>query len=134
MERRDLDRHNPEGPSPPNRRNHAMTYDSARGVTVLFGGETVVMDGETRVAISSDETWEWDGETWTERTPDLAGSARSGPHGYDITRWRLMLKRGVTLLAFGAGAAKAQARGNGNGTDRSVRPSQPLPRRAAHGL
>ncbi len=40
------------------REAHAMAYDSARGVTVLFGGWDGAYD---------DETWEWDGNTWTLR-------------------------------------------------------------------
>lgn len=47
------------GPSP--RRDHAMAFDSARGVTVLFGGSP-------EAHIASDETWEWDGEVWTQQT------------------------------------------------------------------
>ncbi len=45
------------GPSP--RSSHAMAYDSARGVTVLFGGSTATG--------YSDETWEWNGTVWTQR-------------------------------------------------------------------
>ncbi len=45
------------GPSP--RINHAIAYDSARGVTVLFGGDT--SDG------NNSETWEWNGTIWTQR-------------------------------------------------------------------
>lgn len=42
-----------EGPTP--RLGHAMVYDEARGVIVLFGGN----DGTFR-----NETWEWDGRQW----------------------------------------------------------------------
>jgi len=45
------------GPSPWPRSDHAMAYDSSRGVTVLFGG----MDANTVLG----DTWEWDGDTWT---------------------------------------------------------------------
>lgn len=45
------------------RNAHAMAYDSARGVTVLFGGGDALHD-----------TWEWDGTTWTQR-------ATTGPAG-----------------------------------------------------
>jgi hypothetical protein len=45
-------------PSP--RYNHAMTYDSTRGVVVLFGGD----DG----TLCSD-TWEWNGSVWTDVSP-----------------------------------------------------------------
>src|SRR5262249_51450577 len=52
------------GSGPSRREGHTMAYDSARGVTVLFGGE----DNGTR----SGETWEWDGASWNLR-------ASSGP-------------------------------------------------------
>jgi hypothetical protein len=52
----------PKGPLPPGRHSHAMAYDTARGVTVLFGGYA----SSERLQ----DTWEWDGETWTELTPD----------------------------------------------------------------
>ncbi len=42
---------------------HAMCYDLARGVTVLFGGSTNGLPGAT------DGTYEYDGVTWTQRTP-----------------------------------------------------------------
>ncbi|MBN2360211.1 MAG: hypothetical protein JXR83_12235 [Deltaproteobacteria bacterium] len=49
--------------NPPARGQHAMVYDSQRQRVVLFGGQ------DSRGAIFQD-TWEWDGEVWTERTPD----------------------------------------------------------------
>lgn len=47
--------------SPAARRDHASTFDSARGVTVVTGG-TPHDDG----FILFDDTWEWDGTDWTE--------------------------------------------------------------------
>ncbi len=47
------------GPSA--RFNHAMAYDAARGVTVLFGGAT------NGGAALNAETWEWDGVAWVQR-------------------------------------------------------------------
>lgn len=47
------------GPSP--RAESAMAYDSARGVCVLFGGD------------SNGDTWEWDGLMWTCRSTGKAG-------------------------------------------------------------
>src|ERR1041384_4804856 len=41
------------------RYGHAMAYDSARGVTVLFGG----FAGDYL-----SDTWEWNGTVWTRRT------------------------------------------------------------------
>ncbi len=55
------------GPSA--RSAHAMAYDSARGVTVLFGGKNA--------SVSNAETWEWNGASWTQR--NIPGpSARYG--------------------------------------------------------
>src|SRR5262249_46358238 len=53
------------GPSP--RYGHVMAFDSARGVTVLFGGE----NSYHYLA----DTWEWNGTNWTQRTP-LAGPSQ----------------------------------------------------------
>ena len=46
----------PSGPAPSARSFFAATYDPAREVVVLFGGDTA--------AGASDETWEWDGGAW----------------------------------------------------------------------
>ncbi len=51
------------GPSPTRRDGHKMAYDAARGVTVLFGGET----GSYANASYNGETWEWNGTSWTQR-------------------------------------------------------------------
>lgn len=77
------------GPSP--RLSHAMAYDSAHGVTVLFGGHLL---GN---AVSG-ETWVWNGTAWTQR--QVSGpSPRSGhAMAYDAVR-------GVTVLFGGQDAA-----------------------------
>jgi len=57
------------GPSA--RARHAMAYDPSREVIVLFGGQ------ETRSSGSSlDDTWEWDGTQWTQRTSETAPGRR----------------------------------------------------------
>src|SRR5690606_17141152 len=78
------------GPSA--RHSHAMAYDSARAVTVLFGGnhwmhELPVFDGET---------WEWDGIAWTQRT--VAGPSPSPRHNHTMA---YDAARGVTVLFGG---------------------------------
>ena len=45
---------------------HAMSYDVLRGVTVLFGGSTNGLPGAT------DGTFEYDGTTWTQRSPSTS--------------------------------------------------------------
>jgi PKD repeat protein len=47
------------------RQDHAMAYDSKRGVTVLFGGK-YLPDGGWQVL---GDTWEWDGVKWTQLYP-----------------------------------------------------------------
>jgi hypothetical protein len=72
------------------REYHAMAYDSIRGVTVLFGGRT---GSSTSTAL--DDTWEWDGSAWTQRTPAVSPPARfAHALAYDS-------HRGVTVLFGG---------------------------------
>jgi cysteine-rich repeat protein len=77
---------------PEPREGHAMAFDSARGVLVLFGGRagTTTLFGDT---------WEYDGVTWARREPLAAPSARYG-HGmtYDSGRGRIVLLGGTTDL------------------------------------
>ena len=68
------------------RSGHAMAYDSARGVTVLFGGST--NNGY------SGETWEWNGAIWTQR-------AVSGPSSRYFHAMAYDAARGVTVLFGG---------------------------------
>ncbi len=74
------------GPSP--RRMHAMAYDSARNVTVLFGG----LDAAGTLA----ETWEWNGSDWIQRSV-------SGPSPRNQTAMAYDSARGVTVLFGGGG-------------------------------
>ena len=59
-----------------------MAYDSARGVTVLFGA-------------FKRETWEWDGANWTQRSPEHKPTNRERhAMAYDSAR-------GVTVMFGG---------------------------------
>jgi hypothetical protein len=74
---------------PAGRTRPGLAYDADRGVTVLFGGW-----GGTD---SLGDTWEWDGSTWTERTPANAPTPRSAvAMSYDATRKRVVLFGGET--------------------------------------
>lgn len=78
--------------SPPARQNHAMAYDTTRGRVVLFGGE-LQLNGAGLVQ----DTWEFDGTTWTQAVPAVSPPARiAHTMTYDAVR-------NVTLL-FGGGA------------------------------
>jgi hypothetical protein len=71
-------RHEPAGPDG----SGTLAYDSARGVTVLFGG------------VSNDQTWEWDGTRWTQRIV-------AGPHARSGCAMAYDAARGVTVLFGG---------------------------------
>jgi hypothetical protein len=57
------------GPSA--RFGHAMSYDSLRSRTILFGGSSLI---GSQVA-SVNDTWEWNGEFWTQMA-DIGPPAR----------------------------------------------------------
>ena len=60
-----------------------MAYDATRGRVVLFGG----LDGNFR-----NDTWEWDGSTWSELSPPGSPSPRYGhAMAYNSVRGRVIL-------------------------------------------
>src|SRR5262245_18255351 len=65
-------------PGPSWRYAHAMAYDSARDVTVLFGG--AVYSGASR------ETWEWDGRAWSLRSSSGPDKLSYHSMAYDSLR------------------------------------------------
>jgi len=79
-----------------------MAYDSARGRVVLFGG------GGNSYLLG--DTWEWDGSSWTERTPSVSPSARfASAMAYDAAR-------GVVVLFGGSDATDLADTWEWNGT------------------
>src|SRR2546430_7908879 len=63
---------------------HNMVYDSARGVTVLFGG--------ANPSGYLNDTWEWNGQSWTQRVsavfphprPQVVVADDAAPHATGI--------------------------------------------------
>lgn len=84
--------------SPPARSQAAMTYDTKRGVAVLFGGQ-----GSGGLGGNLGDTWEWDGTAWTQKCTAAPCSA-TVPSGRPGAAMAFDSMRGVTLL-FGGGAA-----------------------------
>jgi hypothetical protein len=75
--------------SPPARWAHAMAYDEDRQQTILFGGLT----GTTA---AFDDTWQYDGRTWTQVTSSPRPSARWDPGlAYDLLNRRMVLFGGM---------------------------------------
>lgn len=80
--------------SPAARSQHAITYDAARGRVLMFGGRAC-----NRGPLFGD-TWEWDGNNWSEQAPTVAPAPRAA-HGlaYDAAHGRVVLfgGKGSTL-------------------------------------
>ncbi|MBN2359098.1 MAG: hypothetical protein JXR83_06565, partial [Deltaproteobacteria bacterium] len=77
----------PAAGNPPPRNLHAMAYDSTRGRVVLFGGEVI-----SGISILQD-TWEWDGQSWTEVTPAAGNPPPRDSHAmaFDSAQSRVVL-------------------------------------------
>jgi hypothetical protein len=78
---------------PPAASGSAMAFDSARNVTVLFGGH--------RSTGPHDETWEWNGVAWARRTPPASPQALFlAAMDYDPLRGRTVLHGGLSTAAL----------------------------------
>lgn len=83
------------GDGPPARENAAMAFDAARGEMVMFGGR----DTSRR---SLDDTWTWDGDSWTEQHPATSPpGADAVAMGYDDQRHEVVLFESGGLPMFG---------------------------------
>ena len=77
------------GPSP--RTRHAAAYDSARQRVVLFGGRQI-MGGTTTLV---NDTWEWDGQSWTQVEADGPSPRSDHVMAFDSIRNRTILFGGA---------------------------------------
>jgi hypothetical protein len=84
--------------SPSGRADARMAHDAARSVTYLYGGNA---GGGPWGGPASDETWSWDGQTWTQLQPAVTpgGRARYGA-AFDSARGRMVIYGGLDNLAF----------------------------------
>src|SRR2546426_2437304 len=74
----------------------AMAYDAALGVSILFGGRGV--QGEYL-----DDTWSWNGETWTRLHPKASPPMRVGGQAvYDEARRTILLYGGTGGRSVGS--------------------------------
>jgi hypothetical protein len=84
--------------SPSPRMGAAITYDGAAGNIVLFGGCSGTVDACTFL----NDTWTWNGTTWTQQFPPISPSPRVTSIAYDeATR--------TSVLFGGTGSAGALA-------------------------
>ena len=76
--------------SPSPRLGAGMAYDGAAGNIVLFGGQSSLIPAGTYL----NDTWTWDGTTWTQQFPPVSPPARSAMGMvYDVAT--------KTVLGFG---------------------------------
>ncbi|GAC1327510.1 MAG: hypothetical protein NVSMB17_01630 [Candidatus Dormibacteria bacterium] len=88
---------------PPGRMFPGLAYDSSRSRAVLFGGVRGTCDGDGDAEDDSDcatafqgDTWEWDGNTWTQAAPAASPSARGFISlAHDANRGRTVLFGGL---------------------------------------
>jgi hypothetical protein len=74
---------------PSARMQAAMAYDAATGTVVLFSGDTLHS--------APDDTWTWDGTTWTEQAPATSPPGLvSAAMAYDAATGTLVLFGGYT--------------------------------------
>ena len=67
----------------------AVAYDSVRDVLVIHGGIQ-------NASLEFDETWEWDGETWTRFTETGPGAREGALMVYDVAREKSVIFGGAT--------------------------------------
>jgi len=73
--------------APPARHGASMAYDAAHGRVVLFGG-----CANAQCTTRLNDTWTWDGATWTQLAPVSSPSARAQAGlAYDATHGTLVL-------------------------------------------
>jgi len=77
-------------PGPPSRTAHALAYDGANGTILLFGG----FDASGGLLC---DTWQWDGEQWSEVLPSGPSPGPRAGHRmvYDRQRRRIVLNGGI---------------------------------------
>lgn len=77
------------GATPRARRRHALAYDAARGVTVLFGGRNDLGN-------VTQETWTWNGSNWVAAAPTgpVPDARQFQALAYDSARERVVLYGG----------------------------------------
>jgi hypothetical protein len=88
----------PRSPSP--RGGAGMAYDGATGTFVLFGGS---LGGEANQPTHFNDTWIWDGKTWTEVSPPVSPS----PRRFDTQGMAYDQRSGTVILFGGISAGEA---------------------------
>lgn len=82
---------------PPRRFAHTMVYDSARRVTVMFGGRT-----NWNSAHCLNDLWEWDGAHWTQRMLNTVtnGWTNVAGQGWTVSHRDVPVQRAHHAMAY----------------------------------
>ena len=80
-----------EGPPP--RARHRMAFDRRAGVVILYGGDGVKTEPSRGFRVLED-TWQWDGQRWTEIKTTGLGKRFMHAMAYDAARSRVVLYSG----------------------------------------
>ena len=84
--------------SSPSARRTMIAYDAANRTVVLFGGD--IRNGDNGLGIYLNDTWTWDGTTWTQQLPVSSPSARgTASIAYDPYLGEVVLFGGSSLYA-----------------------------------
>lgn len=84
----------PAGPLPTPRIGHGMVYDGVRQEVILFGGSTAAGG-------YLNDTWAWDGTSWSQRAPVTSPPVRQFQvMAYDPIRQRVVFFGGVVIGVF----------------------------------
>lgn len=86
------------GPNPPARQAHAMVYDAARSVTLLFGGMAEVDGGKPPQQLG--DTWQYDGRAWTHLEVTGPSPRASAGVAFDSRRGQVVLFGGLGGTGF----------------------------------
>jgi hypothetical protein len=90
----------PVGPAPTARYGHAMVYDSASHVIVMFGGQTSASGLNSGL---SAQTFQYDGTSWTEVANGFPTARLGHAMAYDSARERVVLYGGQTATGLSGG-------------------------------
>lgn len=75
------------GTPPPQRANHSMAFDAARGQMVMFGGD--LQTGNPTVYYR--DTWTWDGTNWSQRSTSTLPRRTRAAMAYDALRQQVVM-------------------------------------------